>query len=59
VTQYSLKYMIGVTNPDFFDDLNISDAMPFSSYNNIFSPSGNTSPGYYIMTFPYTLYYRL
>ena len=59
VTQYSLKYMVGVTNPDFFDDLNLSDAMPFSSYNDIFSPSGKTSPGFYIMTFPYTLYYRL
>lgn len=60
VTQYSLKYMIGNTKPDFFKDLDISDAMPFSSYNNnIFSPGGNTSPGYYIMTFPYMLYYRL
>jgi hypothetical protein len=59
VAEYSIKYMVGVSNPNFYNDLNLKDLMPFSSYNDIFEVGGKTSPGFYVMTFPYTLYYRL
>jgi hypothetical protein len=60
VSIYTIQYMTGMSDPDFFDDLNLTDTMPFSSYNSdIYKNTSGKSPGYYVMTFPYTLYYRL
>ena len=63
VAWYVIKYFVGATDPDFYDDLGTIDGLPFSSYNDIyssFSVLGNGKPpGYYVMTFPYTLYYAL
>ena len=64
VSWYIVKYMVGATDPDFFDDLGTLENLPFSSYNaDIYRSFSMTnpkkSPGYYVMTFPYTLYYKL
>lgn len=61
---YTIEYMTGMSNPDFYDDLMLEGGtFPFSSYNTaVWKNGGNdpkTSPGYYVMTFPYTLYYTL
>lgn len=60
---YTTKYMVGATDPDFYDDFGTIKDLPFGSYNDMYSSYsiGNPkqSPGYYVMTFPYTLYYRL
>lgn len=62
---YTMKYMVGATDPDFFDDLAVPNDLPFSSYNNDIYNSfkmfgkATKSPGYYVMTFPFTLYNKL
>ena len=64
-TMFTMKYMVGATDPDFFDDLALPSNLPFSGYNSdiygSFKMFGKPqkSPGYFVMTFPYTLYYRL
>jgi len=62
---YTMKYMVGATNPDFYDDLsfgtNVSN-LPFSSYKKeVYTNNANDQgyPGSFVMAFPYTLYYRL
>ena len=59
---YTMKYMVGATNPDFFDDLSFGTAvkdLPFSSYDPTVYQNNVEYPGSYVMSFPYTLYYRL
>ena len=60
---YAMKYFVGATDPDFYDDLGTIKDLPFSSYKDMYSSftvlDGGKSPGYYVMTFPYTLYYKL
>lgn len=54
---YTIKYFTGMTDPDFYDDLVVSNGLPFTSYKSDIwqsTPSGNKrAPGYYVMTFPY------
>ena len=65
VAWYTMKYMVGATSPDFFDDLGRLNDLPFSSYKQEIYDSfkmfgkATSAPGYFVMTFPYTLYYRL
>lgn len=62
VSKYTIKYMVGKTDPNFYTDLHSLDKIPFSSYKyDVYSNIGDAkkSPGFYVMTFPYTLYYRL
>ena len=64
-TKFTMKYMVGATDPDFFDDLALPSNLPFSGYSPDIYQSykmfgrPQKSPGYFVMTFPYTLYYRL
>lgn len=65
VACFTIQYMVGATDPDFYNDMMSDDKMsfPFSSYKssvcNSRGKDGKTSPGFYVMTFPYILYYRL
>ena len=60
---YTMKYMVGSTNPNFYDDLELTESnyLQFSNYNNeIYTKVfGEQSKGMYVMTFPYLLYYKL
>ena len=62
---YTMRYFIGATDPDFYDDIGRMPGLPFSSYNQKIYESfkmfgqPEKSPGYFVMTFPYTLYYAL
>lgn len=65
---YTIGYMTGQTSPDFFSDLNLDALNKFSSYhrevwdhnsNNASNATYKDYPGNYILSFPYTLYYRL
>lgn len=62
-TWYTMKYMVGATDPSFFSDLkeSMNDSLPFANYNQnmVNNTKSGTSMGFYVMTFPYTLYYRL
>ena len=60
-TWYTMRYFVGATDPNLFNDLILSGNFPFENYNpevytKLFS---DKSKGLYVMTFPYTLYYRL
>lgn len=61
VVTYTMKYMVGASKPNnFFTDLQSVDKekVRFTSYKQSeWSTPGTQS--YYIMTFPYRLYYRL
>lgn len=64
VSWYIVKYMVGATNPDFLDDMGTIKDVSFSSYkdevwNSSSQKSKTAPPGYSVMTFPYTLYYKL
>ena len=61
VTWYTMKYMVGATDPNFFDDLKTGLNVPFANYKSdvYLNTSNGNSQGFYVMTFPYTLYYRL
>jgi len=59
---YTMKYMVGATNPDFYDDLSFGTNvpnLPFSSYKKEVYQNNTEWPGSFVMAFPYTLYYRL
>lgn len=58
---YTMKYLVGATDPSFFDDLSFGSLtdLPFSSYNKEVYQNNNKYPGSFVMAFPYTLYYRL
>lgn len=58
---YTMKYMVGATDPNFYDDLSFGTLvdLPFSSYKNEVYANNKTYPGSFVMAFPYTLYYRL
>ena len=60
---YTMRYMVGMTNPNFFNDLKFDEnTFPFTNYNTEVVDSfgfGDKSPGFYVMKFPYALYYRL
>lgn len=58
---YTMKYLVGATEPSFFDDLSFGNLvdLPFSSYNPEVYKTNDKYPGSFVMAFPYTLYYRL
>ena len=58
---YTMKYMVGATNPDFYDDLSFGNqaGLPFTSYSKDVYQDNTKWPGSFVMAFPYTLYYRL
>lgn len=58
---YTMKYMVGATDPSFFDDLKFGKLtdLPFSSYKETVYQNNVEYPGSFVMAFPYTLYYRL
>ena len=68
-TSFVIKYMTGISDKNFYTDLslseNISPPFPFGNYDpGIWKKSQafgkpQHSPGFYVMTFPFTLYYRL
>lgn len=68
-SKYAISYMTGITSPNFYSDMDLINNMkppfPFSSYKEeVYSSmpivgSPENSPGFYVMTFPFTLYYRL
>lgn len=61
-SQYVIQYLTGTTTPNFYTNLGISSKeLPFSLYGQDIFELGNNnkSPGFYVMTFPYILYYRL
>lgn len=62
--KYTIKYMVGGAKPDLYDDIGTIKGLPFDSYKpEIYETftmgTPKVSPGYFVMTFPYTLYYRL
>ena len=61
VTWYTMKYMVGATKPNFYDDLNLANYISLANYNHdvVANTNGKRSPGFYVMAFPYALYYRL
>lgn len=58
---YTMKYMVGVTDPNFFDDLSFGTlaGVSFSSYQSSVYQNNKTYPGSFVMAFPYTMYYLL
>lgn len=56
VSQYTIKYMVGVSKPNFYDDLSLANLLKFSSYRDAIVKG---DAGKYVMTFPYILYYKL
>lgn len=61
---FTIAYITGKSKPSFYDDLTLNEItppFPFSSYNTSMwnEISDTESPGYYVMKFPFLLYYRL
>jgi hypothetical protein len=56
VSQYTIKYMVGVSKPNFYDDLSLANLLKFPSYRDAIVKG---DAGKYVMTFPYVLYYKL
>lgn len=62
--EFTISYMTGNCDPNFYTDLRVNQMTPpypFSSYKTAMwsEVSDTESPGYYVMTFPFLLYYRL
>lgn len=64
-SKFLIAYMTGNCEPNFYTDMDlinkIDPPFPFSSYKQAIWQKSNymESPGFYVMTFPFLLYYRL
>ena len=58
---YTMKYMVGATDPNLYDDLSFGTltGIDFSSYQSSVYQNNKTYPGSFVMAFPYTMYYLL
>ena len=58
---YAVKYMLGATTPNLYDDLSFGTLadVKFSSYNPSVYQNNKTYHGSFVMAFPYTMYYLL
>ena len=65
--EFAIKYMTGISKNNFFTDMQLANNIDFqfSNYDpNIWEKpqafgKPAHSPGFFVMTFPYTLYYKL
>lgn len=60
VSWYAIKYLTAGVDPNFYDDLSLSENLPFSSYSkNVVDGTSGVPPGRYVLTFPFALYYAM
>lgn len=61
--EYTVMYLTGLSDPNLYDDFILSRDLnlPLNAYDPkmVGSLDKNNKAAYYIMTFPYVLYYRL